>query len=710
MGDVTAFTEPVYGVFVSTNYFSVLGTDVGFGRDFRPSDDTATADGVAVIVSDRLWRGRLGGRLDIIGHPIRINGQLGTIVGVAAPLFGGTLAGAAFDVWVPLGARTTLVASDAALIESRTYRWLDITGRRRPERTLSQAQEEFSGIAQHMANTYAESRGRTIDVVPLDTGTVQQLRPLFLSLLALSAVVLVIVCSNVANLLLVRGASRVREIAIRFALGATRTHVLSKLMLENAILAGAGAVLGLALTVAGRRALLRVTPQTNIPLNLETPLDFGVLVFLVVLTSATVMLFGLLPALITTRVRITEALRAAGRGTTIARTRVRSLLVSAQLALCLTTLVAGALFMRRAHSIDALDPGFADPGRVLLVQTEAAFAGYTDLPRWHRTLETIAHRVREAPGVRSATWATFVPLGFVGYTRRDVAVEGYAPQTGESMRVLVSGVGDGYFELMGVPILEGRAISADDDVRRPRAAVVNETFARRFCDASSPLGRRITVENRTFTIVGVARDGRYDYRLIGQPPEPLVYYAFAQWPTRFATLHARTETGAVAAAASIKRAISEVDPAFATLAPISLQDYVAGPLLPLRMGLVFLGVLATAALTLSAMGVQAIIAYGVAIRTREIGIRLTLGASPLDVAGLFLRQTAVMTGGGVLAGLACAAVIVPMVQLRFGYLATIDVTSIVWPVALLTCVGLAAGYLTASRATRVDPAHTLRAE
>jgi hypothetical protein len=201
--------------------------------------------------------------------------------------------GAAFDLWAPLGARPTLVASDAGLLESRSYRWLDITGRRRPERTHSQAQEEFTAIAQYMANSHAESRGRTIDVVPLDTGTVQQLRPLFLSLLALSSVVLMVVCSNVANLLLVRGASRVREIAIRLALGATRAQVLSKLMLENATLAGAGAVVGLALTIVGRRALIRLTPQTNIPLNLETPVDFGVLAFLVVLGSATVLLFGL---------------------------------------------------------------------------------------------------------------------------------------------------------------------------------------------------------------------------------------------------------------------------------------------------------------------------------------------------------------------------------------------------------------------------------
>ena len=709
--DATAATEPVYGIYASANYFSVLGVRIPIGRDFRASDDSPNNEHLPVIISNRLWRGRLSRRADVVGLPIRINGQPGTIIGVAPRWFGGTLAGATFDLWVPLGGRASLVPSEAAMVESRSHRWLDvIIGQRRPGATLGQVRDEFAAIGQRMAQTYAESRGRTIEAGPLDTGTVQQLRPLFTSLLALTFVVLVIVCSNAANLLLVRGASRVRTIAIRFALGATRAHVVRTLILENSILAAAGAILGTALTAAGRHTLVRIAPATTIPLNLETRLDLRILVFIVALTSTTVLLFGVLPALVTTRLRITDALGGQTRTATIGKSRVRSVLVSAQFALSLTTLVGGTLFLQRARTTDSLDPGFADPARVLLMQSESALAGYRDLTRWQTTLDAIADRVRTVPGVRSATWATFVPLGFVGYTRRDVEVEGYTPVIGESMRVLVSGVGDQYFDLMAIPILEGRPIGANDSPGRPNAAVVNEAFVRRFWGIGAPLGRRITIADRTLTVVGVARNGRYDYRLIDEPPEPLIYYSIAQTPGRYAALHVRTAKAAFAFAPAIHQAMLDVDPTFATLAPISLEDYVAGPLMPLRMGVTFLGVLGVASLVLSAMGLQAIVAYGVTVRTREVGIRLTLGASPMDVAGLFLRQTIVMTGAGVAAGLACAAAILPILQQRVGYLGTIDRASVVWPVGLLSVVGVTAGYLTAWRATRVDPAQTLRAE
>ena len=709
--DATAATEPVYGIYASANYFSVLGVRIPIGRDFRASDDSPNNEHLAVIISNRLWRGRLGERADVVGLPIRINGQPGTIVGVAPRGFGGTLAGATFDLWVPLAGRASLVPSEAAVVESRSHRWLDvIVGQRRAGGTLAQVRDEFAAIGQRMAQTYVESRGRTIEAGPLDTGTVQQLRPLFTSLLALTSVVLVIVCSNVANLLLVRGASRVRPIAIRFALGATRAHLVRTLMLENSVLAAAGAIVGVALTAVGRYTLVRIAPVTTIPLNLETRLDLRVLVFIVALTSATVLLFGVLPAVLTARLRITEALRGHTRGMTIGRTSIRNVLVAAQFALSLTTLVGGTLFLQRARTIDALDPGFTDPGRVLLMQSEAALAGYRNLSRWQTTLQAIADRVRKERGVRSATWATFVPLGFVGYTRHDVEVEGYLPRIGESMRALVSGVGDGYFDLMGIPILDGRPIAADDSPVRSPVAVVNEAFVRRFWDATPPLGRRITIADRTLTVVGVARNGRYDYRVIDEPPEPVVYYSIAQTPGRYAALHVRTETSALAAVPAIRRAMLDVDPAFTTLSPISLEDYAAGPLMPLRMGLTFLGVLGFASLVLSAMGLQAIVAYGVTVRTREIGIRLTLGASPTDVAGIFLRQTILMTGAGVVAGLACAAAILPILQQRVGYLGTIDRASVVWPVGLLSAVGVTAGYLTAWRATHVDPAQTLRAE
>jgi predicted permease len=709
-GGDDAPAEPVYGVFASANYFRVLDVPITIGRDFEPADDGFAARGIVAIISDRFWRGHLGGAPDVVGRTIRVNGQWASIVGVAAPQFGGTLAGVGFDIWVPLHARPSLVPAETGSLDSRTRRWLDVTGRRRPEASLAQTREEFALTARRMAEAYVESRGHAISVVPLDTGVLQQLRPLFISLLALTTVVLLIVCSNVANLLLVRGASRMREIAIRFALGATRARVVMMLMTENALLAVAGTAVGVAVSTWGRHALIRLIPTTTIPLSVDVPFDVHMRIFVIVLTSATVMLFGLMPALVTSRIQFTRGLAGGTRGTTAGRNRTRAMLVSAQFALSLTTLIGASLFMHRARSLHALDPGFSEPAHVLLVQSESALAGYRDLSEWQTRLDEIAGRVAELPGVRVATWATFVPLGFVGYTRRDVAIEGYIPRADESMRVLVNGVGDRYFELMGIPILEGRPITADDAPGRIGVAVINQVVARRFWPEGSAIGRRLSIEGRSLTVVGIARDGRYDYRLLDQPAGPLIYYALVQSPARFVTLHARTDMPALTAAPAIRSMISDIDPGFATLAPVSLSEYTRAPMMPFEIALVVLGVLGLAALLLSATGLQAVIAYGVAVRTREIGIRLALGASSRQVVGLFVRQALLMTVLGVLAGLASTAAILPALGHALAPKDAVDFATVIGPLVLLVTAGLVAGSLTAWRATRIDPAHTLRTD
>jgi ABC-type antimicrobial peptide transport system permease subunit len=241
-------------------------------------------------------------------------------------------------------------------------------------------------------------------------------------------------------------------------------------------------------------------------------------------------------------------------------------------------------------------------------------------------------------------------------------------------------------------------------------AVVNEAFARRFFPSGSALGRRVTIDKRVLTIVGVARGGRYDYRVLDDPNAPFVYYALAQSPARFVTLHARTDADPVAAVPSIRRVMTDLNPAFATLAPMSLENYVAGPLMPFRIGLVFLGLLGLVALALAAMGLRAIVAYDVAVRTREIGIRLTLGASAGQISGIFLRQSFWMTGAGIVAGLTLAFAMVPVLRQQTGFRGAVETGLVLWPMILLTIVGLAAGHLTAWRATRVDPARTLREE
>ena len=708
-GAAAADIPPIYGVFATANYFDVLGVSAIRGRTFQSADDSPSTATVA-IVSYRFWQEYLAGAADVIGRQIRVNGRSATVVGVVPPDFGGTLAGVSFDLWVPAAKRAQLVPSDPDWLESRKDRWLEPVGRLRPGVALGQAAAEFRQIGVRAAATFAENRGRSISVEALDIGVAKQLTSLFASLIALTAIVILIVCSNIANLLLVRGASRTREISLRLALGATRGRVIRQLMTENLLLAFAGSSLGVLMASWGRGLVARLLPTTSVPLSFHTPLDLRVLAFVVVVTCVAAIVFGLAPALASSQVHLSGVLNAGGRGTRQLRPRLRAGLVVAQFALCIVALLCTELFMRRADYVRGLDRGFADPGHVLLVQTELSLTGRSDLADWQRTLDRIADAVRRLPGVRSASLATFVPLGFVGYTGADVEVKGYTPNEGELMRFLVNGVAPDYFEVMGIPIREGRAIADEDRPDRPRSAVVNEAFVRRFWRGTSPIGRELLMGGRKLTVVGVAKDGKYDYKAIDSPPSPLIYYALRQSPAAFVTLHVRTQGDPLALISPVRSAIASVDPLVPLLAPVSLDEYASLPMFPSRVGVAVLSVLGVAALLLAAMGLYGLIAYGVTLRSREIGVRLALGASPAHVLGIFLRETAILSVTGIVVGLVFAFAAAVMLRSQLPYLPTPNVVSLSVPAGLLGVVALVAGFVPARRSTLIHPATTLRAD
>jgi macrolide transport system ATP-binding/permease protein len=701
--------EPVYGMFASANYFDVVGVRPMLGRPFTADEAAAGAPPVALI-SNKLWLTRFGGSRDALGRRILINGYPTTVVGVAPPGFGGTLAGVIFDVWVPLMSRPLLVPR-REILESRDFRWLDVVGRLNDGATMEAAGAEFTLIAGRLAATHPENRNHTINVEPLDTGVAGQLAPLFSILIALTVLVIVIVCSNVANLLLVRSAARSREIGVRISLGASRGRVVQQLMTENLLLAVAGASLGVFGAYYGRGLLGRMMPQTSLPLVLDGHIDVRVLGFVMAITSFAVLLFGLAPALRATRVDLAETLKNGGRGSRMTRSRMRSGLVVAQFALSLTALVFAAIFLRRSGDLQRMDRGFRDPERVLLVQTDMVFAGMRDLPEWQRTVDRVVDELRAMPGATAASAATFVPLGFIGPQRTDVAVEGYAPKLGESMRVAVNGVNPGYFDLMGIRIVSGRRINEDDRPGLPAAAVVNEAFVRDFLAGSLVIGRTITLAGKPpMRIVGVATDGKYDYRRMDEPSPPLVYYANRQLPSGWLTFHVRMAGDPMAAIGLTREAIRSVAPRLPLVAPTTLAEYSAIPMFPTRLGVAVLGVLGSAALILAAMGLYSVIAYGVTLRTREIGIRLALGGTARTVAMIFVGESLRLLAWGLGVGLATAFAATALVHAKVPMLPPPNVEVIAWPALILSVVAAVAGFFPARRSASIDLATTLRAE
>jgi len=408
---------------VSANYFDVLGVRPAHGRAFAPGDDHEGAAPTAVV-SDALWRQALGASPDAVGELIRVNGQPVRVIGVAPKSFAGTIAGAKFDLWMNLSARPIVAPLDAHRWRDRDFRWLDVIGRLRPGATVAAAHAEFAAIGRRQATQFVESRGRGVRAIPLDYGTATQLEPLLLTLMVVTALVILLICSNVANLLLTRAAFRHRELAVRLAIGASRVALVRQLLIESAMLAVAGAMLGAGVAWFGQRALSVLMPSSSVTIGAISQFDGRFLLFLAAITGTAVLTFGLAPALIGSRIDVTDTLKNGARGSGAHRSRLRTALVIAQFALALSSLVCAAVFLRRDRDVRTMDLGLHEPANVLLVQMEMSSAGYRDVGAWERALDEAVSRVAQLPGVRSATLATFVPLGFLGYDRRSVEVSG----------------------------------------------------------------------------------------------------------------------------------------------------------------------------------------------------------------------------------------------------------------------------------------------
>ncbi|HYY94051.1 MAG TPA: ABC transporter permease [Pyrinomonadaceae bacterium] len=715
--------ERVNGELVSGNYFDVLGVRAERGRAIRPEDDAAPGQSMVVVLSHGLWQRRFGADPPVVGQTVTLGGASYTVVGVAPAGFNGLALERPTYFWVPLAAEQQLTGEQLFALDKRGAAWLRLVGRLKPGVSLEQARAGLDLLARQVrdANTPEGERGRPFYerrmLLEPGGGGISILRkdlskPLEL-LLATVGLILLVACANVANLLFARAAARRKEVAVRLALGAGRARLVRQLLTESVLLALAGGTAGLLFAEWLTGLLLTYNPY-KIDLaqtSFAAGPDARVLAFTFAVSTLCGVVFGLIPALQSSRPDLLPALKGevSALGRKGARLGPRGPLVVLQVALALVVLVGAGLLVRSLRNLFAIDPGFRAAG-VLLVPVSLDSKNY-DEPRARAFLRELNERLRALPGVASVTTATVTPMGGGVYTR-SLTVEGYAPQPGENIGVDANEVGPGYHELMGIPLVEGRGFTERDAAGAPPVAVINEAMARQYFPGQNPLGRHLFLGKGSapLEIVGVARDSKF--HSLTEPPLAHLDTPILQDPYAYRSVvfHVRAKADAAALLADVRREVKALDPALPFADAGTLTDELGNSLAAARMAAQLSALFGAVALLLSAVGLYGAISYSVEQRTREIGIRMALGARPRDVLALVIAKGLLLTAAGAGLGLAAALALTRLASgLLYGVSAT-DPTTFAAVALLLSAVALAACYVPARRATKVDPMVALRYE
>jgi predicted permease len=722
---------PAAGQMVSGNYFAALGVPAAIGRTILPADDDHAAPSPVAVLSYGYWRRQFGGDPAAVGRTIRLNGYPFTIVGVSAPEFFGTHVGEAIDISVPIALQPEVNPDFGASLISGVGAedfWLELMGRLRANTPPAAAQAELDGIFQQILPDVLKKAGPKaalighphVQVEPGSKG-LSELRRRFsrpLSvLMAVVCLVLLIACANVANLLLARAASRQREIAVRISLGAGRARVVRQLLTESLLLALAGGTVGLLMVVWSTQSLTALLVGSNTR-GLATQPELGVLGFTFGVSLATGFIFGLVPALRVSRVDPFAALKdAASRFSTGGRRfGVRGVLVAAQVAISVVLLVGAGLFVRTLMNLRDLDLGF-DLDHVLTLRLEPRGSNQKrpNEARLRQLYEGLVERVRALPGVRSVSLAGSTPLGNESALMiRDVEVPGDTRRSGENLRMRMLQIYPGYFSTLGIPLVAGRDLGpADNDGNAPQVAVINETMARRlFATPEAAIGRQFgfPVNRQAFRIVGVVGDTRD--RAVREEAAPLAYATYAQTPTGRGqmTLLVRATGDPHALAATVRRLARDIDPAMPLPEPTTLGDRAAAATRQERLVALLSSLFGALALMLATIGLYGVLAYAVARRQAEFGVRLALGASPSGLIRLILGESLGLVVAGLAIGLALAAAAARSVSHMLYGLAPFDPTAFVAASSILMLVAALAAFVPARQAARVDPMVALRQE
>ena len=718
-------TELAYGDLVSGNYFQVLGVRAALGRTFTQDDDRTPGAHPVAILSYGFWQRRFGTDPGVLNRVIQLNGHPMTVVGVAQAGFQGVGVGEAPDVFVPLMMRSEMSPGRRDL-EDRRAMWLNVFGRLKPNVSKQQAEAAVNTFWRPILEMEAKN---TQDLTPLGRERFLNARVALLPgghgissappefstgvqiLMAMVALLLLIACANVASLMIARATARQKEIGIRLALGAGRFRIARQLLSESLIIAVGGGLLGILAAEWIGDALLRTFPDDPAARGLTSQPDSRVLLFALCLSVLTGILFGLVPAFQSSRNGIGTTLKEQASSILggFPHLRLRKILVVSQVVLSLLLLVAAGVFAKSLFNLKNVHPGF-QADHLISFTINPALNGY-NAPRRRAVLEQLQENISALPGVRAAGMAS-VALLAGDRAAASVKVDGYTPKPAEQMAVDLNLVSPGYFAAIRIPVLMGREFTRHDGPEARNVAIVNEAFAQHFFGHDDPIGRRFRVvyehEESPVEIVGVVRDGKH--WSLREKPVKYMYFPYAQRGTDDITCYVRTSQNPASLATVLRQQVQRLDPNLPVFGLKTMDEEINESVFPDRLiaalSLAF-GGLAT---LLAAIGLYGVMAYLVVHRTREIGVRIALGAMPREVLAMVMREVIVLAGIGVIIALACSFASGRVITSQLFGVSGSDPAMIAGATALLAFVAALAGFIPAFRAARIDPLVALRYE
>ncbi len=696
--------EAIGGAAVSGNLFQLLRLPAVAGRTLLPEDDRPEAERV-VVLSDRYWRQRFGADPGIVGETLTLNGAAYRVVGVVPGDF--QYPRPRIDLWVPIA-----LPSDAATQRFNFY--LNVIARLRPGVSLEQAKPALEGFAANLNREFPQGATSGVTLTPLREEYTGAVRSTLTLLLGTVGIVLLIACANVAQLLLARGTGRRQEIALRGALGAERGRLVRQLLTESLVLAMLSAAAGAGVALSTFHFLARLIPD-RFPPGTTLAMDVPVLLFTAAMAALTAAVFGIGPALATSRLDLDAVLRQSGRGAVAGGRRMRGVLVAVEVALTVVLLVAAGLLLRSYAQLRAVDTGFA-PQNLLVARTDLSPGKYAEFATRSRFLSLTLERVRQLPGVVSAGYSNFAPLVFKGGKAR-FHIEGQPePAPGQLPPPIAVDrmVSDGYLQTLGVPLVAGRFFDQRDTPDSVPVAVINQRMATLFWPGDDPIGNRIRLGatgNQWFTIVGIAGD----VHQVGldAPPDPEIFLSVEQWQFSIPFLWprqlvVRAQGDPVQFAGALRQAVWSVDPEQPVTNIRTMNDVVDAEFTSRDTQLALIGTFALLALVLASIGLYGVLSYTVAQLTPEIGLRMALGAQRSTLIAMVLRRTLLWTGAGLAVGLAAALALARFIESFLFAVSTTDPLTILGVAALMVCVALLASLLPALRASSIDPTEALR--
>jgi predicted permease len=703
--------ERASGGIVSANYFDALGVRPMLGRGFRPEEGMGRNAHPVTVISYLTWQDRYKGDPEIIGKTQFLNGVQHTIIGVAPEKFHGTFIGYSFNFWVPTSMQETFDSTGYKL-EDRGARWIEAYAFLKPGVTRQQAQAELSAIAQRLENDFPETnRGQGFELFPLwktPFNAVGNLSPTLAITTGVAFFVLLIACANVSNLLLARSLLRRHEMTMRLALGAGRRRLVKQLFTEGLLLSVIAAAGGIMVAYWCRNALVLVSPSRTPGITIDYPgqLDWRVLALSVAVCIGSTMLFALIPAIQASHVDLSGALKSEG-GSVVGgsgRSRLRSVLVFVQVALSFVLIAGTGLLLRSLVQMQNSDPGFSTRN-VVVSAADLFSAGYKP-DRAKIFYEQMLERIRALPGVQSAALARVRPFSYAVYSSAPLEIEGYQPPRNEQVAADYNQVGEGYFSAIGIPIVAGREFTRNDGENAPPVAIVNETMAAKYWPEKNAIGQRLKVKDKWMEIVGVAKNANYRTKL--ENPMPFFYVPVRQNFFVQNGFIIRTEQSAAAIMNALAREIHALDPNLAPLDAISLQQQVDLMSYTQRLAAALLAIFGGMALFLAAIGLYGVMSYSVSQSTRELGVRMALGARAADLLRLVMSRGLALTAAGVLLGAIAGLTLTRLMNNLLYKVSPRDPLAFGSAFVVMIIVALLACLLPAWRAIRIDPARALR--